>query len=386
MRQTENQVAKRMRISVIGPAYPFRGGIAHHTMLMVHHLRQHHELQFISFESQYPQWLFPGKTDQDPSQSPLREPCEYLLSPLNPLSWIRTAARVRTYKPDLLVTPWWVPFWAPAWFTMTRLARLGRSIKVLYVCHNVLPHDRAWWDRLLARLTLSSGHVFITHSQPDAEDLLSLLPGACVQVTPLPTFEPVGQTDLDSTSARRSLGLGVDQPVILFFGFVRPYKGLDVLIEAIPTVRENIPVHLLVVGEMWEDETDYREQIQRLSLSPAVTVVNRYVPDEELGRYFGAADVVVLPYQSATQSAVVQLSFGFGKPVITTRVGGLAEAVHDEVNGLLVAPGNPQALADTILRFFEMNLGPVLTSGILDQREQFSWARYINTIEDLAAR
>ena len=372
-----------MKIIVLGPAYPYRGGIAHHTMLMVRHLRKRHEVLFYSFKSQYPHWLFPGKTDMDPSQTPLQEPCEYLLSPISPLSWLRTAAQIRADHPNLLIIPWWVPFWAPAWFTVTRLARIGRSFKVLFVCHNVLPHDRAWWDRPLARLALSSGGSFIVHSQQDADQLHSLLADPQVRVTPLPTYRSIAKTRLDTMTARRQLGLDPEQTVLLFFGFVRPYKGLDVLLEALPTVLSEVPAHLLVVGEMWGNKAEYKAQIERLNLLSHVTLIDQYVPNEHLGRYFGAADIVVLPYRSATQSAVVQLAFGFGKPVITTRVGGLAEAVVDQVNGLIVPPENTGALAEAVFRFYHDGLGASLKDGVVRQAHRFSWEHLVDTIEEL---
>lgn len=373
-----------MRMAVIGPTYPFRGGIAHYTTLMVRHLRERHNVQFYSFTSQYPRWLFPGKSDRDPSRLALREPCEYLLSPLNPLSWLRTAGRIRADRPDALIIPWWVPFWAPAWFVLTRLARAGRSLRIIFVCHNVLPHERRWWDRPLARLALSSGSGFIAHSHQEADDMLSLFPGAEVRITPHPTYQPVGQTALDVATARRELNLKVDQRVLLFFGFVRPYKGLDVLLEALPAIRRQYPVHLLIVGETWGGDAGLAAQMEQLRSSPHVTIVDEYVRNEDLGRYFGAADVVVLPYRSATQSGVIQLAFGFGKPVITTRVGGLAETVSDGIDGLIVPPADPPALADAVVRFYHDDLGETLAAGVASQADRFSWPHLAGAIEELA--
>jgi glycosyltransferase involved in cell wall biosynthesis len=372
-----------MRISVVGPTYPYRGGIAHHTTLLVRYLREKYPVRFYSFKSQYPRWLFPGRTDKDPSQVPLHEACEYLLSPLDPISWLRTAARVRADSPDVLILPWWVPFWAPAWTAITRLSGTRRNGAVIFVCHNVLPHERAWWDRLLARAALSGGTGFIVHSQQDAHDLDALLPRARVRVEPLPTYQITANAEMDQASARESIGVPGDQPTLLFFGFVRPYKGLDVLLDALPIVRQQVPVQLLIVGEMWNERQRYLDQIERLGMTQYVTLVDRYVANEELEGYFAAADVVVLPYRSATQSAVVQLAFGFGKPVITTNVGGLAEAVIDGVNGLIVQPGDSTALAASIAAFFQQNLGPALTAGVGLQSDSLAWERVLVAIEEL---
>ncbi len=372
-----------MKIVVVGPTYPYRGGIAHHTTLLVRHLREKHSVEFISFKSQYPSWLFPGRSDRDPSQEPLWEPCQYLLSPLNPLSWLDTARRIRLEEPELLIIPWWVPFWAPAWTVLSRVARIGKKTKIVYICHNVLPHERKWWDQPLARMALSSGDNFIVHSQQDANQLNVLLSQPKYLVTPLPAHRPLEQHLPDQAASRRDFGLDAQQPVLLFFGFVRPYKGLDVLLDAMFTVQKDLPSHLLVVGEMWGNEQVYRQRVDNLGLAQVVTIENRYVPNEELGRYFAAADVVVLPYRSATQSGVVQLAFGFGKPVITTQVGGLAEAVIDNVNGLVVPPGNPDALAEAITRFFKKGLGPALTAGVAAHQHHFSWDRLVHAIEEL---
>jgi glycosyltransferase involved in cell wall biosynthesis len=371
--------------SVVGPTYPYRGGIAHHTTLLVRHLRERHQVKFYSFQSQYPRWLFPGRTDRDPSKVPLQETCEYLLSPLDPISWLRTAARVRADRPDALIMPWWVPFWAPAWAAVARLSRVRRSKAVIFVCHNVLPHERRWWDRPLARAALASGTGFIVHSQQDERDLKALLPKARVCVAPLPTYRVPGNTTMSPPSAREAMGIPADQRTLLFFGFVRPYKGLDILLDALPIIRQQVPVHLLIVGEMWNDRERYVDQIEHLGMTPHVTVVDRYVANEELEGFFVAADVVVLPYRSATQSAVVQLAFGFGKPVITTNVGGLAEAVTDGVNGLMVQPGDSTALARSIVAYFQQNLGPALTAGVKRQSDSSAWETLLAAVEELVS-
>ena len=366
-----------MRIAVIGPTFPYRGGIAHHTTLLVRHLREQHSVDFISFKSQYPGWLFPGKTDRDPSTDTLAEPCEYILSPMDPISWIRTAYRVRNTRPDLVILPWWIPFWAPAWFVVAFLASIGRTHRTVFVCHNVFPHERHWWDRPLAHLALSRGDQFIVHSQQDADHLLSLFPIAKYSVSPLPTFGIGGGDTVSKDVARQQLGLLLDQPVLLFFGFVRPYKGLDVLLDAMPLVMDQLPTaHLLIVGEMWKDKTEYLAQIERLGIADNLTIVDQYVPNEELGLYFGAADVVVLPYRSATQSAVVQLAFAYGKPVITTNVGGLAEAVVDGVNGLVVAAGDSRILKQAILRFFASDLKVTSKTKVSRTQDLHSWEIY----------
>jgi glycosyltransferase involved in cell wall biosynthesis len=254
---------------------------------------------------------------------------------LNPLSWRRTWQRIGAWRPELVVMFWWVPFWAPAWSLLSRaIKRLRPAPRLVYICHNVLPHEAGPLDRLALRAALTPADGLLAHAESEAAELRRMFPGKALGTSPLPTFAGVGTV----AAAPPAVDLPTDRPLLLFCGFVRPYKGLDILLEALPQVLAQQPVHLLVAGEFWDDEATYREEISRLNLDEDVTIDNRYIPDEELSAYLQAADVVVLPYRTATQSAVVQLAFGHGRPVITTSVGGLAEVVEDGRTGLVVPP------------------------------------------------
>lgn len=368
------------RYCLIGPTYPYRGGIAHYTTLLAQSLRAEHETLLISFTRQYPRWMFPGRSDRDYSREPLRTEAEYLLDPLNPLSWWRTVRCATDWLPDAVVIPWWVPFWAPAW------AAIGHGVKrskpaprIIFICHNILPHENNVIDRIALRLALSPGDGFIVHSQANAAELASFFPMAEIRVAPLPTYAALGnieQADVD-------LVLPNDRPLLLFCGFVRPYKGLDILLDALPAILERRPVHLLVAGEFWESDAPYLKQINHLKIDEAVTLVNRYLSNEELAAVLAKADVLVLPYRSATQSGIVQLAFGQQKPVITTDVGGLAEAVEDERTGLVVPPEDPVALAAAVNRFFDENLGPAFQKHISQDSQRFSWERLIEALTHL---
>lgn len=368
------------RFCLIGPTYPYRGGIAHYTTLLAQHLREAHEVLLISFARQYPGWLFPGRSDKDPSERPLRTEAEYLLDPLNPLTWWRTVRRIEEWQPDVVVIPWWHPFWTPAWAVVGRMVkRLRKPPRLLFICHNVLPHEQSLLDKAALRLALTPGDGFITHFQADADQLQQQLPNARIEVTSIPAYTLVGW----EPAVTLPVTIPVDRPLLLFFGFVRPYKGLDILLEALPLVLTRWSLHLLVVGEFWKGEEEYQEQITRLQLQKSVTLINHYIPDEELVAYIRAATVVVLPYRHATQSAAVQLAFGLGCPVITTRVGGLAEAVEDGRTGLLVRPENPQALATAINRFFAEGLEPVFRRNLAQQNGHISWTRLITKLSQL---
>ena len=373
-----------MKYVVIGPTYPYRGGISHYTTLLCQHLRAAHEVKFYSFKRQYPALLFPGRTDKDPSRSPLRADCEYLLDAWNPLTWLETFRRIKEYRPDALIFQWWVPYWAPAFASIAGFARRFTASRVVFICHNVFPHERSVVDRALVRLALTQGQFFIVQSEKDLHDLKRLLPVAQVRKTAHPIYEALALAGtLTTEEAQRQLGL--EGNVLLFFGFVREYKGLEYLLKAMPKVMGRLDAHLLIVGEFWDDKSSYLKLIEELGIAQAVTIVDRYIPNEELGLYFSAADVVVLPYVDATQSGVTKLAYGFEKPVITTSVGGIPEIVKNGETGLIVPPQDSEALGEAIVRYFEEDLGArlILNIGAQVQEGAFSWERLVHLIENL---
>jgi glycosyltransferase involved in cell wall biosynthesis len=366
-----------MRISLIGPTHPYRGGIAHHTTLLCETLREAHDVQFISYKRQYPALLFPGKSDKDPSADAIRaHDVEYLLDSVNPLTWIRTARAVTRFRPDLLVLPWWVAFWAPQYLVLTTWVRLFSSARIVFLCHNVMEHEPSFLKRLITRLTLSRADGIITQSRQESEKAKALL-GADFPVTTgfHPTYAPLagGSANRTEDGPRTAKAPDPAGGVLLFFGFVRPYKGLDVLLEAMPAVLAARDVTLMVVGEFWKDKERYLEQIGRLGIGGHVRLVDEYVPNESLGQYFTAADVVVQPYRSASGSGVSQLAYGFGKPVVATRVGNLSEVIDDGENGMLVAPADPAALADALIASLETDTLNRLTANARKTGDRFSW-------------
>jgi len=372
-----------MRISLIGPTHPFRGGIAHHTTLLHQHLRARHEVDFLAFRRQYPRWLFPGRTDRDTSEHPLVAPgVEHLLDSMNPLTWLQVARRIVRARPDLVIVPWWSAFWTPHVLTIASLVRRARRTRLLAICHNVTDHEDRRFGPRCTRAVLSRMDDCLVHSAADEERLRALLPGARVTRGFHPLYEFARPSLLGKAEARARLDVTGD--TILFFGFVRPYKGLDDLVQALPRIRRTRRVTLLVAGEFWEGREAFDRRVHALGLADAVRVVDRYVPNEEVGLYFSAADLVVLPYVSGTASGVVQTAYGLDKPVVATTVGALADIVEDGHTGYLVPPGRPDALADAIVRFFEEDREAEFVANIRRFKRRFAWERLVELIETIA--
>ncbi len=356
-----------MRVAIIGPTWPYRGGIAHYTTLLARHLRTEHDVLLISFKRQYPRWLYPGKSDRDPAPNRLQTEAEYLLDSVNPLTWWQTIRRIRQFKPDRLVMQWWVPFWLPQWAVISRAV----GVPVTFIAHNALPHEAGRFDRWAVQGALGAAAHIIAQAQSDADILATLLSHKRISVTVHPTYAELGAQD--ETAAPIDTA---DTPLLLFCGMIRPYKGLDILLDALPMVLAQQAVHLAIVGEMWQGGAQqYQQQIARLGLGDHVTIEDAYVSDERLSAWIKAAAAVVLPYRTATQSGIVQLAFGLGKSVIATRVGGLPDVIVDGENGLLVPPEDAHALAAAINRYLNKNEGlqSVFEENIGRQQDRFSW-------------
>ena len=327
------------RPSLLGPLPPFRGGIAqfHHAVAQAYQARGA-AVDRVTFARQYPAWLFPGKSQLEPGAA---GEAARLLDPLNPLAWRRAVRHVEVFGADLAVVPYWLSFFAPMWRAVTGGLR-RRGIPTVAIVHNALPHERRWGDAAAARLALGACRGLVVLSESVRDDLHRLGVALPTELVAHPTYDQFGAPP-PAPEARAALGLR-DAPTLLFFGFVRPYKGLDVLLDAFPEIQRRVPaVQLVVAGEVYEGEAALRAQAA--PFGDAVRFDADYIASERVPLYFGAADLVVQPYVSATQSGVARLAFGLGTPVLTTDVGGLAEAVPDGVAGRVVPPGDAAALA-----------------------------------------
>lgn len=369
----------RKKIIMIGPVYPYKGGISHYTGLMCRELAKRHDVEMISYKMQYPKFLF-HKEQRDYSNDSFKiEGVKYLLHTANPFNIIRTARYIRRKKPDLVIIQWWHPYFAPCYFLLTRF--MGRQ-NVVFVCHNVFPHERFPLDKLLTGLALNNGSHFIVHAAEEAKELTKIQPNPDYVVTPHPTYHAFCFEGMSRERARERLHIGEEERILLFFGYVREYKGLKYLLRAMPEIsREDEKVKLWVVGEFGSDKEDYLKLIRELGIEDRVRVQDSYTPDREVEKYFAAADLVVLPYTSATQSGIAQIAYGFTKPVVVTDVGGLPDVVEDGKTGYVVEPGKPEALAGAVVRFFREEQAQRMKKNIEKDAYRFSWERMGEVLE-----
>jgi len=386
MGQSDNET---WRIAVVGPMHPYRGGIAHFTEMTVTGLAERgHDLRPVNFARQYPELLFPGKTQYEPdSDAPAAvRGAPRPLDSINPLSWFRTGFSLRDAAPDAVVFQYWMPFFAPAYGVVARGLRRHYGIPSFAVVHNALPHERHLGDAWLSRFFLSAcaGHVVMSDAVADDTRRLAG-PDAHIEQIDHPVYERFGDP-VPREQARAALDLPEEAPVILFFGFVRAYKGLHVLLQALPEVREALPnLQLVVAGEPYDDPERYRRLIREHGLEAHVQWHDAYIPSGDVPTYFCAADLVVQPYVSATQSGVAQIATHFERPMVVTDVGGLAESIPHEEAGFVVPPEDPPALAASIRRFFRDNWAETLAAGVRERRRAQQPARLFDAIERLLA-
>jgi glycosyltransferase involved in cell wall biosynthesis len=343
-------------------------------------LQREHDLLFLSFRRQYPRLLFPGRTDRDPSRSPLRcRSVRYVLDSLRPSTWERTVGIIRHHRPDAVLLPWWVPFWTPQYFYLMKRLHMSVDGRIIALCHNVQAHEGGVLKSLCTRLVLSQADRVVTQSHEESLRVRQLLGDRMDVVTAFhPVYDQFKAQLAPRAAARRRLGLTGD--VLLFMGFVRPYKGLHVLLQALAHLTCEREITLVVAGEFWKGKEDCLTAIEQLGLRDRVVLVDRYIPNEEVGWYFSAADLAVLPYLSGTGSGVCQLAFGMGTPVVASRVGSMADAVQDGVNGRLVEPGRPRELAEAIRRALDPEELDRLVRGTAIARKEYSWDRFTRVL------
>lgn len=384
-----NQIGKENRymenqkkIVIIGPVYPYKGGIAHYTALMFRALAGIHDVTLVSYSMQYPKFLFKREQRDYKNKTFKIDEAVYWINTANPFSCMKAARRINKMNPDVVMIQWWHPYFAPCYDIMMRF--LKKKIRKIIVCHNVFPHERFVMDRQLTKLVLGKGDAFIVHSELDKNDLLEIKPNAVFKKTFIPTYNAFKLNNITKGNAREMLDLPEDEKVLLFFGFVREYKGLKWLIKAMPLIIKRLSnVKLLIVGDFGTDKDVYLSLMEECGITNAIEVYDGYIPDGEVEKYFAACDLVVCPYESATQSAIVQTAYGFEKPVVATNVGGLPEVVEDNRTGYVVESKDPVMLAERICEFYEKDKEKEFHKHIIEAAYKFSWDRMGEVVEEL---
>lgn len=370
------------KIVVIGPVYPYKGGIAHYTSLMYKALKKKFDTVLVSYSMQYPKILF-KKPQKDYNNDTFKiDEANYWINTANPFSCICSALRIKKEKPDLVIFQWWHPYFAPC-YRLMELA-LGKNVKKLFVCHNVFPHERFPMDSFLAKMVLKHGNYFITQSKDDTKDLISIKASAQYIQTVHPTYNAFKIKGMTKEEARKLLHIPDEHTILLFFGFVREYKGLKYLIEAMPLIVKQCPnVQLYIVGAFEKDKESYLAQIKTNHVEDYIKIYDEYIPDNEVEKFFAACDLVILPYVSATQSGIVQIAYGFEKPVIVTDVGGLPEVVDDGKTGYIVPAKQSNAIAQRVKNFIQNKEHDQFRKFIEDEAYRFSWDRIVEVVEEL---
>ncbi|HHJ18938.1 MAG TPA: glycosyltransferase [Gammaproteobacteria bacterium] len=362
--------AQKKRLALIGPILPFRGGISQHTTMLHRTLKQQADLLTISFSRQYPAWLYPGESDRDPSYEGYTESgVNYIIDSINPLTWYRAAKICLEHRPDMVIIPWWTVFWAPCFWYLARKFRKA-GIEVVFFCHNVVEHESAAWKTFLTRKVLKEGMRFVVHTREDKSNLLALLPYADVTIFPHPIYE---QFPEPRGVLKRRAGLE-----LLFFGFVRPYKGLDILIDAMRDLHDQ-DIYLTIAGEFWGGEEETRREIVQSGLKDKIEIRSEYLPEQEVAELFHRADIVVLPYRTATGSGIVPLAYHYIKPVIVTQVGGLPDVVINGKTGFIIPPCSPESLVKIIKMISIENLLG-MRSSISEFKEKMGWDGLVKNI------
>ena len=361
------------KIILIGPVYPYKGGISHYTGLLYRELIKKYDVVMVSYKMQYPRFLF-KKEQKDYTNDRFKiDGTKFMIHTANPFNIWKTGKWIRKQRPDMVLVQWWHPYFAPC-YVLLGMA-MGRQ-NLVYLCHNVLPHESFPFAGLLTKAVLKKGKHFIVQANQEKQNLERLLKKPDVAVTPHPTYDAFQMTGIERSRAKEKLNLDMEQKVLLFFGFVREYKGLKHLLKAMPDIiSKEGNVILLIAGDFGDQKDEYTHLIETMGIKTSVRVEDGYIPDQDVEIYFAACDLVVLPYESATQSGIAQIAFGFERPVVVTNTGGLPDVVEHDKTGYVVEPCNPKALAAAVTDFYDRGRREELESNIKQQADRFSWSK-----------
>jgi len=371
------------KIIIIGPAHPLRGGLATFDQRLAKEFNKNgDDCSIYSFSLQYPSFLFPGKTQYSTDPPPKDLKIFSVINSINPLNWIEVGKRIKNERPDIVVVRYWIPLMGPALGTILKKVRRNEHTKIICIADNIIPHEHRPGDKAFTRYFLKTCDAFITMSEKVMSDLRNFVPkNKPAILTQHPLYDNFGEI-ISKTEARGKLKIKNDESIVLFFGFIRKYKGLDILLDAMKILKSQMSnLKLLIAGEFYEDEKPYLEQINKLGINDNVILRTDFIPDSEVKYYLCAADAVIQPYRNATQSGVTPLAYYFEKPMIVTNVGGLPSLVPNEKAGIVTEPTAP-SIANAILHFYQLGENYFLPH-LRSEKQKYSWANLVTAIKDL---
>jgi len=371
------------KIIIIGPAHPLRGGLATFDQRLAKEFNKNgDDCSIYSFSLQYPSFLFPGKTQYSTDPPPKDLKIFSVINSINPLNWIDVGKRIKNERPDIVVVRYWIPLMAPALGTILKKVRRNEHTKIICIADNIIPHEHRPGDKAFTRYFLKTCDAFIAMSEKVMGDLRNFVPKDKPAIlVHHPLYDNFGEI-ISKTEARGKLKIKNDESIVLFFGFIRKYKGLDILLDAMKILKSQMSnLKLLIAGEFYEDEKPYLEQINKLGINDNVILRTDFIPDSEVKYYLCAADAVIQPYRNATQSGVTPLAYYFEKPMIVTNVGGLPSLVPNEKAGIVTEPTAP-SIANAILHFYQLGENYFLPH-LRSEKQKYSWANLVTAIKDL---
>jgi len=375
-----------MKIVIIGPAHPLRGGLAsYNERLAREFISEGNDVSIYTFSLQYPSFLFPGTTQFSSEPAPAGLKIDVCINSINPFNWLKIGNRLKKQRPDIIIVRYWLPFMGPCLGTILRRVKKNKHTKVVCIADNIIPHEKRFGDKAFTKYFVKPVDAFITMSAKVLDDLQLFAKDKPARFVPHPLYDNFGEK-ISKQLAREQLAIGNEQKIMLFFGFIRKYKGLDILLDAMKVLQHstfNIQhLKLLIAGEFYEDRKPYDEQIKQLGIEDQLILHTDFIPDSEVKYYLCAADMVVQPYRSATQSGVTPLAYHFEVPMVVTNVGGLPDLVPDNKVGLVAEP-NAEALAEKIIEYFEKGENYFIPQ-LIEEKKKFSWSNMTRTIQELA--
>ncbi len=365
-----------MKVAILSTIYPFRGGIAQFNAAMYRAFEKEHQVKAFTFSRQYPNFLYPGESQYVKAGDEVEVvPSMPVLDTIGPFSYINTAHSINLFHPDILIMKYWLPFFGPSLGTVAKLMR--KETKVITILDNVIPHESRKFDHGFTKYFLDQNDGFITMSDRVKDDLLSFRPDARYKVFPHPLYDHFGEPT-EKNKAIEELNLPKGKKLLLYFGYIRDYKGLDILIESISKLPEDY--HLILAGESYGDFTPYLELIKKFNVENKITLLNRYIPDKEVSLLFSSADVCVLSYKSATQSGVTSIALHYELPLVVTNVGGLKEMVEHEKTGLVAEKAEVGLVVEQLINFFTNYDISLFRENIKKMKDELSWKRFCEKI------